>query len=79
MILDARIGFERKQFASQINNVPEHVKKWFNESFNGTENDDFNEGLLSGFSSALAIIQQYDPSNAQSIIGCVVSLLANRI
>lgn len=79
MILDARVGHERRQFASQIINVPDHVEKWFMESFQNTESDDFNEGLLAGFSNALSIMQSYPTENAQSIIGCVVALLAHRI
>ena len=79
MRLDARIGNDRNQFASQVIHIPKHIEKWFRQSFIGEETGDFNEGLLAGFSSAYAILEQMPPGHAKQFIGATVALLAHRI
>lgn len=79
MILDARVGFERNQFASQVTQIPKHIEDWFRQSFTGEETDDFNEGLLAGFSNAYALLGQMPSDHAKQFIGAVVAMLAHRI
>jgi hypothetical protein len=79
MKLDTRVGFERNQFASQAVGLPKHIEDWFCQAFTGEETPDFNEGLLAGFSSAYAILEQVPPDNGKQFIGATVALLASRI
>lgn len=76
MRIDVRVGFERNQFASQIEHVPKYIKDWFYQSFVGEETTDFNEGLLAGFSSAYALMKQMPLENAKQFIGGTVAMLS---
>ena len=79
MKIDVRVGSARRQFASQTPNIPEYIKNWFLQSFNGEETVDFNEGLLAGFSSAYALMEQMPLEYAKQFTGATVALLSLRI
>jgi len=76
--LDSRVGStERQQFATQT--PPEYCQVLLNSGFHGDESPDFYEGLLSGCSISLAIMQQMPIENAKIVIGSIVAHTASHL
>lgn len=73
MILDLRVGKERKQFATQAGNIPAEIKMQLDEDFVGDETTDFYEGLLAGYVCSYQINKSPD---AQRILGGIVAYLS---
>lgn len=57
MILDKKVGEERKQFASQSSEIPTEVKVDLDTTFIGKESTEFYEGLLAGYACAYQLLQ----------------------
>lgn len=75
--LDARVGNERRQFSTQT--PPEYCQIIIDTGFAGTDCPDFYEGLLSGYATSLAILQQMPITQAKELIGSCIATLAKQL
>ena len=78
--LDERIDEARvRKFASQMANVPENIRIWFEETFSGEHSLDFYEGLLSAYANMNVMVQSLKSEQLKEYSGPIVSFVANEL
>lgn len=76
MIIDERYEKDRiVQFASQMEFIEPKIQKQLEAMFVGTETDEFYAGLLSGFATALTLVQ----SKNDQYLPVMLAFLASKV
>lgn len=76
MILDKKVGTERKQFATQVAVIDEKSLGFIVERFEGNKSLEFYEGLLAGYACSYQIVNTMVPKDHLPIIGGIVAYIS---
>ena len=80
LVLDDKIDKEIvKQFASQLEQLPQETRLWFEETFDGRHSIEFYEGLLSAYATMYQIIQGVSPEQTKQYSGQIVAFVADKL
>ena len=78
--LDEKINRARvKQFASQMKQVSQNARAWFEETFGGDNSIEFYEGLLSAYANMHVMVQNLPPEQIKNLSGQIVAFVANEL
>ena len=74
---DTRVGHERAQFATQMKTMPEWIRPLLDAGFTLDETPDFFEGLLAGYATSFALLEELQADQAKLIIGAAVAKISS--